>query len=269
MTLTVPRENMNSPRPRVNCSRGFLPQKKAFTLIELLVVVTIGAAMLALVSLALRGNKGAVEFSKACYDIAGALQVARTYATANNTYVWVGFFEENIATGNGTSGVGRIVISTVASRDGTSIYNRETAMAASSTQALSGTSLIQVGKILKVDNMHLMADPPAFGNRPGSQLTGTMLAYRIGAETGATPLFSFSYPLTSTARYTFSGGAGRGIVQFSPQGEAITQNGPVPGVSSCIEIALQSTHGTTLDTGGNIAAIDIAGITGAITIYRK
>ena len=39
-------------------------------------------------------NRGG-DITKATYDVSGALQVARSYATSNNTYVWVGLCEED------------------------------------------------------------------------------------------------------------------------------------------------------------------------------
>jgi hypothetical protein len=56
--------------------------------------------------------------TSAAYTIKGALDTARTYAKANNTYTWVGFFEEDISSATpGTAGTGRLVMSIVASKD--------------------------------------------------------------------------------------------------------------------------------------------------------
>lgn len=269
---------MNPPRPCAEPFRRRYPLTGAFSLIELLVVMCVLAVMMALVPLALSGKKKTTDLTKAAYDIAGALQVARTYATANNTYVWVGFFEEDISKQSGVAGVGRLVISTVASRDGTSVYDRETAMMATTSQALSGTSLIQIGKVLKIDNVHLLTAPPAitspnaFDSRPGS-LLGSTSVNRIGGA-HAVPLFNFQYPLTAaTAQYIFAspsaGGVGTGIVQFNPRGEVITDSLPLPADAPCKEIAIQMTHGTTPYAGPDIAAVDMASMTGAITIYRR
>jgi len=267
---------MNSPRPLAERFQRRHFSKEAFTMVELLVVMAIFVIMAALVTLAMTGKKQSDSLTRATYDIVGALQIARTYATANNTYVWVGFFEEDISKGGGAPGTGRIVISTVASKNGTSIYNREIAMAASSAQMLAGTNLIQIGKLQKIDNVHLMAVPSGggyaseFASRPGGRIVSGV--DRIGSP-NSTSLFYFQYPLLSPPQYTFAGqmasGGGTGIVQFNPRGEAITDGGPVPGVAPCKEIAIQATHGTTPDASPNIVAIDIAGMTGVITIYRR
>ncbi len=266
---------MNSSLPGIQILRN-QTRTPSFTILELLVVISIIVAMMVLVVPALTGRKGAADLTKASYDIAGALEAARAFATANNTYVWVGFFEEDISRGGGVAGTGRLVISTVASKDGTAVFDKEIAMAAvPGSQMLSGTKLIQVGNLKKIDNLHLISNPAAFAGvgqfaaRPGAV---TSKGDRIGSGNYVS-LFNFQYPLSAPYQYAFAGGgsgaAGAGIVQFNPQGEAITDGGPVPGVAPCKEIAIQATHGTVPDQGQNIVAIDIAGMTGVLTIFRK
>ena len=41
--------------------------------------------------------KGGTDVTSAAYTIKGVLDTARTYAKANNTYTWVGFYEENVS----------------------------------------------------------------------------------------------------------------------------------------------------------------------------
>src|SRR2546421_10651952 len=87
-----------------------------FTLLELLIVVGIIGLLLVLIAAAFTTIKGGTDVTSAAYTIKGVLDTARTYAKANNTYTWVGFFEEN-ATNPGADGIGRVVISIVASQD--------------------------------------------------------------------------------------------------------------------------------------------------------
>ena len=42
--------------------------------------------------------KSGTDATSAAYTIKGVLDTARTYAKANNTYVWVGFYEEDVST---------------------------------------------------------------------------------------------------------------------------------------------------------------------------
>ena len=89
-----------------------LRERFAFTLLELMTVIGIIAILMVLIAPAFTSIKTGSDVTTAAYTIKGALDQARTYAMANNTYTWVGFFEENVAsTTPGTAGVGRLVMS--------------------------------------------------------------------------------------------------------------------------------------------------------------
>src|SRR5205085_4205076 len=83
--LIMPRSTPSSARP------------KAFTLIELMVVIAIMVLVAAFIAPAFTALKGAGDVTSAADTVKGVLDQARTYAKANNTYTWVGFFEENVA----------------------------------------------------------------------------------------------------------------------------------------------------------------------------
>src|SRR4030095_10117931 len=100
--------------------------------------------------------KSGNDVTSAAYTIKGVLDQARTYAKANNTYTWVGFFEEDVSqssTNPASAGNGRIVMSIVASKDGTEVYTSVSSPAAD--MDANGTRLLQVGKLVKIDNVHL------------------------------------------------------------------------------------------------------------------
>src|SRR5439155_26304353 len=97
-----------------------------FTLIELLVVIGIIAILLVLMAPAFTYIRGGTNITSAAYTIKGVLDTARTYANANNTYTWVGFYEEDVSqpsTNPPTLGTGRLIMSIVASNDGTTVYD--------------------------------------------------------------------------------------------------------------------------------------------------
>src|SRR6202011_3709400 len=144
----------NSVRRSEPC--GFAVEQRerirAFTLLELLVVIAIVAILFVLVVPAFTNIKGGNDITNAAYTISGVLEQARAYARGNNTYVWVGFYEEDVShssTSPATAGVGRVVISVVASKDGTIVYNPN------SLATIDPTRLAQLGKVTKIENIHL------------------------------------------------------------------------------------------------------------------
>ena len=92
---------------------------------DLLIVVGIIGLLLLLIAPAFTTIKGGNDVTSAAYTVKGVLDTARTYAKANNTYTWVGFYEEDASqssTNPPTPGVGRVVMSIVSSRNGTNVY---------------------------------------------------------------------------------------------------------------------------------------------------
>jgi len=244
----------------------------AFTLIELLIVVGIIGLLLVLIAPAFTYIKGGTDVTGAAYTIKGVLDTARTYAKANNTYTWVGFFEEN-APDPSTSplaspGTGRIVMSIVASKDGTMLYTPPL----SNLIALSSSNLIQVGKLTKVENVHLKTfsagtgTPPAdtFDTRPVVASTASQIGDIAGPNKAPpSPSLQFAYPLGGS-QYTFAR-----IVQFGPRGEGVIDNSNYTLVPVS-EIGVQPTHGTTVDTNStNFVAIQFTAFGGNVKIYRK
>src|SRR5438067_3429407 len=140
--------------------------ERAFSLVELLVVIGIMVLLAALMAPAFTSIKFAGDVTSASYTVKGVLEQARTYAMANNTYTWVGFFEEDASqpsTNPATIGVGRLVMSVVASKDGTTIYS---GTLSSPATELDPTKLIQVGKLTKVERIHLKTFPDPTATPP-------------------------------------------------------------------------------------------------------
>src|SRR5467141_201967 len=115
----IPREALWS----ASLLRRFSPFRRfaASTLLELLIVVGIIALLLVLIAPAFTYIKGGTDVTSAANTIKSVLDTARTYAKANNTYTWVGFYEEDVSQSSTcppTAGTGRVVMSVVASKDG-------------------------------------------------------------------------------------------------------------------------------------------------------
>ena len=247
--------------------RGFtLPKLRerinAFTLLELLIVVGIIGLLLVLLAPAFTTIKSGSDVTSAAYSIKGVLDAARTYAKANNTYTWVGVCEEDVSsTGSGCGGIGRIVMSIVASKDGTNV---------ATTNPIDPTKLIQVGKLTKIDNLHLatftdgLGTGSTFDTRPPVTFNGTQYSL-AGMPNSTTP---FQYPVGSPAppvQYTFLK-----AIQFSPRGEALVNNNSnSPQTAS--EVAFEPTHGAVVPnpTPANVVAVQFNGFAGDVRIYRK
>src|SRR5438067_10305766 len=243
----------------------------AFTLIELLIVIGIIGVLLVLIAPAFTSMKGGTDVTSAAYTIEGVLDTARTYAKANNTYTWVGFYEEDVSQPSISHGsdpcigcVGRLVMSTVASNDGTMIYTGNL----SSPVTLDSTKLTQVGKLAKIENLHLTT----FGAPPGTPPTSPFAtrpevatASKIGDGITAppNPYLTFYYPADGS-QYQF-----KKVVQFTPRGEAVITNRNYT-MAPVSEVGVEPTHGTTLDTNStNPVAIQFTGFGGSVKIYRK
>jgi type II secretory pathway pseudopilin PulG len=244
-------------------------------LIELLVVIGIVAVLLVLMAPAFTTIKGGNDVTSAAYTIKGVLDVARAYAKANNTYTWVGFYEEDVSqpsSSPATAGTGRVVMSIVASKDGTKIYNPTNLAQQDLTSGVT-----PVGKLTKIDNVHLWTHTDAplgtgstFDTRPN-----ILSGYCIGDASPSNSTTPFAYPVGNpppTAQYTFVK-----AVEFSPRGEPRINNSTVNAggtevfpLQTAAEIALKPTHGTTVDdNSANRVAIQFTGVGGNVRIYRK
>ena len=247
---------------------------RGFTLLELFIVVGIMGLLLVLIAPAFTTIKGGTDVTSAAYTIKGALDTARTYAKANNTYTWVGFFEENVynpaSPNSDMPRVGRIIISIVASKDGSNVYGSVLAPAADMDS--TGTKLFQIGKLIKLENMHLrtfangLGTGDTFPNRPAIP-GGSPNHAKIGDMSPPDSLRYFHYPAMVTegaAQYVF-----RKMIQFSPRGECRAQNDSY-AMSAVIEVGLQQTHGTTVPALADPknCAIQLTGFGGNVKIYQ-
>src|SRR5438552_3944601 len=141
-------------------------------------------------------------------------------------------------------------MSIVASNDGTIIYT------SSSPWTIDPTRLLQVGKLTKIENIHLWThtDAPSgtgstFDTRPNVAST-----YCVGGASSTGTLFQ--YPVGSpapTAQYAFLKG-----VQFSPGGVAQIINSTTSySAQPAAEIGVEPTHGnvTPSSAPANVVAI--------------
>jgi prepilin-type N-terminal cleavage/methylation domain-containing protein len=250
-----------------------------FTLIELLVVMGIMVLLMTFAVPAFNAIRGATDVTKATYDIAGLLDQARAYAMANNTYVYIGFFEEDgskTSTTPATSGTGRVVVAMAASRDGTRNYSvTPLNIATPPWPTNTGATLVAIGKLQRFENLHLadFGAPPATGNmaRPTYASNGSF-SYSLGAAS-CVSVTQYEWPLGTAltkGQYTFTK-----VLNFDPQGIVRIQTKTNhDDIAQRIEIGLQPTHGSVApalpanQNVGDHAVIQIDGMTGTTHIYR-
>lgn len=252
-------------------------QTAAFTLIEMLLVIATILVVMGLAAPAFNALKGAGDVTKAAYDVAGVIEAARSYAMANNTYTWVGFYEEDAGTLIPTAvkppyaGKGRLVMAVVYSKDGTTGCQDPNSTSGTPIP-LAASMLGQLGKLVKVENVHMTdIGAPAGGNaqtldgRPDLPYTyNSPVEYqnRINSDDTHTPTNATKYPFV-IGGYTFWK-----TIRFNPRGEANINS--TYSLRPVAEIGLQPTRGTTPDAAGkNVAAIQLTGIAGNVKIYRR
>ncbi|HWY40459.1 MAG TPA: prepilin-type N-terminal cleavage/methylation domain-containing protein [Chthoniobacterales bacterium] len=259
--------------PRFSVS---LLKRDGFTMLELLVVMGIMALLMVLVVPAFTRIKLGNEITTVAYTIAGALEQGRNYAMGNNTYVWVGFYEEDTTTLIPTtatppySGKGRVLIATVFSTDGTKIYEDSDPIA-----PLPPTRIKQLGRLLKFEGIHItdIGTPPS--PRPAGVSSNTLdgrpdWPYTYAAGIGADHFNRISSDSADTTRfaftvqnYTFSK-----TVRFNSLGEANINS--TYTLKNAAELGLKPTHGTAVDNNSpNLVAIQFGGVGGNFRIYRR
>ncbi|PTY03437.1 hypothetical protein DB346_06020 [Verrucomicrobia bacterium LW23] len=240
---------------------------------ELISVVAVSTVVVSLTA-SLLNIRSSGNLTSAAHTVAGVLERARSHARTHNTYVWVGFYEEaaDAAVPTDTAppypGRGSLVISAVASRDGTPIFQDDDAGA-----PLPADRITPILPLTSLRHVHMseLAAPGASGTetvegRPDTAFTFNAASgedgyNRISSDSALQARFPFA-----AQRYTFYK-----TVRFSPRGEAsVTGKNGLYTMVPLVEIGLVPTHGNLLPAaGGDCSAIHITGITGNVRVYRR
>src|SRR5438132_948434 len=192
------RHFLQSAVPAPSTRKRQRERASAFTLLELLIVLAITGLLLVLIAPMFTTIKGGTDATSAAYTIKGVLDTARTYAKANNTYTWVGFYEEDVSQPSPvqagdprcTGCVGRLVMSIVASKDGTDLGADASSSATGTENFIDATKLVQINKLVKIDNIHLPLF--ALGTGAGTPFVtwdGNVVAVQINGFAGDVRIF--------------------------------------------------------------------------------
>lgn len=216
------------------------------------------ATMAALTVPAMNTLKGGYSVGQAASELSGLFEQARAYAMSHNTYVYVGVLE-----GDGTredaagGGTGQVLVAVGAARDGT----RQ-----DFTKA-DGLELISKLRAFKSVQLVDFSSPPASGSMARPTVDS---AARLGSSA-----FTIGNPnqwkiTKGGVTYTFNK-----VIQFDPQGTASAQNASdTIALPQRLELALQQAHGNARPAAapngntGNLAVLQIDGLTGGVQLYR-
>lgn len=209
---------------------------EAFSILELLAVIGIISLCSVMVIAAVSSIGGGTSITKAGGDVASLLEQARTHAMAQNTYVWVGFRQDDMDT---------LSAAVVASRNGEP-------QPIVTDAAASPSDVIQLGGIQRFKNVRMVVAPSGTGRATvgaSAQLAGLI-----------TPIIRF--------------GAGKGgnhrdftnqVVQFNNRGEAKIASGSFQKI---VEIGLQASANGSVRDPNNYAAVQLGALTGSVTVFR-
>jgi prepilin-type N-terminal cleavage/methylation domain-containing protein len=235
---------------------------KAFSLLELLVVMAIIVVMSSLAGPAMNAIRGGGDFNMAAYNISDALQQARAYAMAKNTFVYFGIKEVDANKDTLDDGTGSLAVAIVASKSGERPYGQNPA--ALSNDPTAANAIIPISRLQKFSNTHL-ADALSSDGGMADRETSQSQVVSIASKDAAT---SFMWPVGAASGKEF-----KHVIEFDPQGVARVQTASTTNVRSIkgwIEIPLQRSHGSAGAGASekNQAAIQVDGMTGAVRVFR-
>lgn len=221
--------------------RKFHPVREAFSLIELLAVTAI-VAMLGVVTLpAIQSLRGAGSVNRAIADLSGTLELARTHAMANRTYVRVLLAPIGPAEGRLNPGTVALV---VYSADGSS----------RNPDMTDTTAWPMLSRPLILDNLAISDSIQGAGG-----LSTAADATPSGQNVPGDLMTAFPRAVPGVGTVQFSQ-----VIQFGPSGEArVGFDQPARHIK--LGIARPGESGPALE---NAFALRISGVNGSVNILR-
>ncbi len=219
----------------------------AFSMVELLVVICL-IAMLAVASLpALTSLNRSGLVTQTATSVASQLEQAREYAVAQNTYVWVGFYQDT------TNLKMSMVIA--ASNDGTDLTESTPDLGLIPNASVSLIHRVETFKQVELKEAgdtslrSLFDQPPNPASNMENALCSNGMAFSVKIP-GSTS--------TSPVRFTR-------MLQFTPNGGVRNQTGRAINL---VEFGLQSKVAAQDKSSRNVVVVRINGFTGMTQVYR-
>jgi prepilin-type N-terminal cleavage/methylation domain-containing protein len=223
--------------------------KNAFTLIELLVVLAIMSILTALTVAAFSSHQASGNINKNISVLSGSLELAREYAVAKDTYVWVAFYPSTAS-----NGLHSLSVAVLASNDGSDPAG---AAAPWNTYDYGAVPTTEISLIDKVFTLQQFSVLNAASLSPNS-LPATPAVTNAANSMATASFFTLALPGTSTpVAFTQA-------VEFLPTGQVRNSSNPI----DVIDLDVQSQKGNVQDAN-NIAVLRINGFTGQTVVYRN
>lgn len=226
--------------------------QSGFSLTELLVVIALMGFLAAASVPAMSALNGSGKLNQTVSEVAGILEQARQYAIAQNTYVWVAFYEDSNAAGGNA-----ITVAVLASKDGTDPTS--TAPNYNFGTIPSAAALVNMICPLRTFSQVMLQDAGTITSSTITKLPTMVLDSTNNGLAKNAASFSIKLPGASTTT-TFNR-----YVLFAPSGEARNYASTI----DVLEIGMKPRKGSgSPTTEKNVAVLRISGLTGLTQVYR-
>jgi prepilin-type N-terminal cleavage/methylation domain-containing protein len=245
------------------------PGRRGFTLIELLTVIVIMLTVSALSITAVHGLFSSTGYDGSLSRIVGILEQARSYAVAQDTYVWVAFYplDPSKLPGNQDSSGDQLYVGVFASSSGSNplSWGNSSPCSIPYTDQSTGAIIFQVSKIQFFKQIRIW---PQGGNDGAYYNIASLPSSFLPTPAASTPIFSVQTPtavLSAQPVPAATGDSAIAVVAFTPTGSAVAG----PSLSSSIGIDFQPMKSSSVADTANLATIRINGLTGLPSLYRQ